>query len=527
MTVKGTDPLQCLPAEIVLRIVEFCPVPTIASLIRTGKNWNAFIDVTHQDTIFSSPTKTSRPAGARDLSFLAESRTFFKYFESTTSWKDLCRKQTLLSRNWNRNQPVTHESVYQVGNDAVWRFRADFKRRLLLSTSQQGGLNVTDMDCGRLLWRLSSDDVRPLAHLEYQEGTAVWDREGDAIEVWKTDVEGQPRGTFCRVAVLAHDCQTVSFERSLRIQYMCRSMLTTEQRGFQLSYNTLCVVSTEGQGFVYDMTTEQPQLSSHFKIEVEAVGHLDQDESVVVYSLGRKGYYFHDKASGALLGCLYPQSCKDWYHVNRPNGSRHTSASTLGALSSLPSAHVYPPQQPSRDRLVPVAVNKGSLPANVHGEYTNLEDDEWGAAMLCGPAMVGISRAGRVLVCPDWRAALDAKDVDSHYSIIETDSNGSSFDLGGWLSFRDNRIMFEILDRVYVIALGTGSVVYASDTPGTRPSYSFVTSSAAHLAVPVSFMALFDDCIMSTHTVSLPTSRHVPSVHLDELKTDRFLICRR
>lgn len=275
------DPLVALPAELVLRILEFVPASGLASLTRASKPWHEFIDTVHQDLIYSAPSKTEHPTSACNFSFLSELKSFAKYFDGVTTFKDLCKRQTLLRRTWASSRPMTRESIYQIGNDSVWRFKPDFKRRFVVSTSQSGGVNVTDMDNGRLLWSLSHDEVRPYAHLEYQDGTAVWDREGNALEVWEAD-EGA-RGVFRRMAVLHHGCET---------------------RGFQLSYNTLCVVSSEGYGFVYDMARDPPQLKKRLDIEHGAIGHLDQNEHVVLYSMGTAGYHVHSKDTVSFALCL-------------------------------------------------------------------------------------------------------------------------------------------------------------------------------------------------------------------------------
>ncbi|KAL4889222.1 hypothetical protein BDV59DRAFT_195892 [Aspergillus ambiguus] len=456
-----TDPLRILPPEIVLRVLEFASVSTLASLTAVSKAWHNFIDVTHQDAIYSSDSKTTQPSGgAKDFSFLSDYSSFSNLFKDTESWKDLCKRQTLLARNWDSSHPVSRESVMQIGNDPVWRFRADFKRRIFVSTSHAGGLNVTDMDTGRVLWRLPStlegdDDnaVRPYAHLEYQDGMAVFDREGDAVEVWQADLDGAPRGEFRRIAVLNHDCQT---------------------RGFQLSYWTLCVVSNEEKGFVYDMTQRPPKLTAEIAIAPHAVGHLDQDQDAVIYSMGERGYHAYKK-SGEFLGVLLPSHTKDIYHINPPADSS-SSASRRGLAERL-----FPPGTSRQDCLTPIKVDKGPLPEPDDPEHVRNDNDEWGAGMLHGELFVGFSRAGRVFICPNWR---------KYYgSIIECESDGSSFDLGGWLSVRNHRIIFEIQDRVYVDV----------DNP-TRACYSMLTSSAPQLAVPVSFMALYDDAIMTTYT---------------------------
>ncbi|EUC43214.1 hypothetical protein COCMIDRAFT_28289 [Bipolaris oryzae ATCC 44560] len=494
-----TDPLAALPPEIVLRILDFTPISTLGSLTCVSRAWQQFIDHTHQDAIYSSPSKTVQPpkrlksqSSARDFSFLESSTSFSKFFDNVTSWKDLCKRQTLLGRNWNAPRPVTRESVLQVGNDAIWRFKVDFKRRLFISTSHAGGLNVTDMDSGRLLWRLPSvidtteeHAVRPYAHLEYQDGTAVFDREGDALEVWRTDEEGTERGVFKRIAVLDHDCQT---------------------RGFQLSYWTLVVVAVEGQGFVYDMTQTPPKLTTHLTIEQDAVGHLDQNEDMVVYSMGTRGYHVYNKESGDCLGQLQPLHCTDKYYLHPlPPVNDPSFRESMYGLRHGQTRRIFPPASPRRNRLTPIELGKGPLPnAPDDPNHPRNGEDEWGAGMLDRDSnlFVGFSRFGRVFICSDIRKALEngPKSTASHSQILECDSDGSDFDLGGWLSVRNHRIMFGIQNRIYVVALNAENRLdFEDDKNRNRPSYSLLTGSTPQLMVPVSFMALYDDSIMTTY----------------------------
>lgn len=487
----GADPLALLPPEIVLRILEFAPISALASLTAVSKAWHQFIDGTHREAIYSAESKTKQPVGgARDFSFLSDSASFARLFEGTTSWKELCRRQTLLACNWAQSHPVSRESVLQVGNDPVWRFRADFKRRFFISTSQAGGLNVTDMDTGHMLWRLPStldrdeDAVRPFAHLEYQDGMAVFDREGDAVEVWQADHEGAARGEFRRIAILDHDCQT---------------------RGFQLSHWTLCVVSTQGQGFVYDMTQRPPKRTTHLKIEHDAVGHLDQSADVVIYSMGPRGYHAYDKKSGEFLGALQPSHCTEKYHIRPPAAPAPSPSAALeAAVRHGPTHELFRPWEPRNDCLVPIRLAKGPLSPPSNPGHVWHAENEWGAGMLHGDLFVGFSRAGRVFVCSDWRKAIVGADsLAACSTLLECETDGASFDLGGWLSVRNHRIMFEIQDRIYVVALDDDNRVQDLDRPA-RASYSLLTSSMPQLTVPVSFMALYDDAIMTTYTVRTP-----------------------
>jgi hypothetical protein len=510
VTTQVADPLTVLPPEIVLQILHFTPISALASLTAASKAWHQFIDVTHQEAIYTSESKTTQPpGGTRDFSFLSQSHSFAKLFEGTESWKDLCKRQTLLARNWAEPRPVSQESVLQVGNDPVWRFRADFKRRFFISSSHAGGLNVTDMDTGKILWQLPSvrdtdgDGVRAYAHLEYQDGMVVFDSEGDSIEVWQADQPGAKRGEFQRVGKLNHDCQT---------------------RGFQLSYWTLCVVSNEGQGFVYDMTQRPPQLKTHLKIERGGIGHLDQSEDVVIYSMGKKGYFAYNKETGACLGTLQPSQVTEKYHISPPPPI-HTSAGAAlaGAARLGPTHRFFPPGAPRKDCLVPIEISQGPLSPPGDPDHVWHGEDDWGAGMLQGDLFVGFSRAGRVFICSDFRKALqDEAGLLANSSILECESDGSSFDLGGWLSIRNHRIMFEIQDRIYVVALDDNNRVQNVEKPA-RASYSLLTSSAPQLAVPISYMALADDAIMTTYTVgSSPEQKFKATKLISKFKDPRL-----
>lgn len=506
------DPLVWLPTELVLRIVDFVDLASAAHLTQTSRAWHNFIDGPHQDHIYSSSSKLGLPpstawpppherSGADRFAFLGQKASFAKFFDGVTSWKELCRRELLLRRNWQGRAPeaavgnlassplapVARASTIQVGLSPVWRFKADWKRRFIVSTSQTGGLYVTDMDLGVILWQLPHTEVRPYAHLEYdmEKGVAVFDRMGNAVEVWKvvaTDETDAPeaeskRGVFRHVAVLNHDCET---------------------RGYQLSYDTLCIVSSQGQGFVYDMTKEPPTLKTHVEMDDGAIGHLDQCEDCVLYSLGTNGYHVHDKKSGEFLGKIDPKLCENVYYLKHPPTEETDIFSMVGQRYDQPP---WPPEDPRNDRLFPLKLHQGSNPE--FEMVLPLEEDEWGAGMLCGDFMVGISKGGRVFIASNWRSLLGKTPDNKAYStctaLIETEDDGSTFDLGGWLSIRDRRLLFEVNDRVYIFC-----VPDPADSPlpltgaSQLPIYATSQSSAPQLSVPVSFMAMWDDCLMFT-----------------------------
>lgn len=337
-------------------------------------------------------------------------------------------------------------------------------------------------------------------HESANADTAQQDRFGNALEVWKTGLPGCERGEFRRVALLHHD---------------------TETRGFQLSYDTLCVVSTEGEGFVYDVPPACPEtpvsLRTHLQIARGAIGHLDQAQEAVMYSMGPDGYHFHDKTSGDLLGALRPRSVSQLqvYHVVHPNTFASDASNIVdiiggfGGILSTQTGLPFGPQN-NAERLTPMTVGQGPLDWDLRWVDSEeealhivppLDEDEWGAGMLNGNTMVGVSRGGRLLVCWDWHRALQhPQDLAATAAIVECEPSGErSFDLGGWLSIHETvggkRVLFEVKERIYVLSLGDEGRLELG-----RPAFAVAQSIAPQITVPVSFMALYDDCFMSTFT---------------------------
>lgn len=298
-TYEPRDPLIFLPAEVILNVLAFAKASSIASLVRVSKAWYDFIELKHQDAIFYR--LSMRPPGARDLSsIMAQAEICSPYLIKSTNWKDCCKRQTLLANAWESSAPIFVSTEITAGLD-VWRFRPDFRRGFCIVTHAcQAGLTVIDMwpPCTKMSHKLwSIDRVKVCAHLEYDDGTMVFDGEDNTLEVWKTGTPGLACGEFERVAVLRPRCAI---------------------RGFQLSYDNLCVVTSEEQGYVYDMAPELPTLQTTMEIDRHAVGHLAQDEEVVMFSMGELGYHIHDKRTGLRLGAIHPRHYQDRFHIPHP-----------------------------------------------------------------------------------------------------------------------------------------------------------------------------------------------------------------
>ena len=507
-----------LPTEIQLRVLDFLPTPALLQLTQTSKQWHNIIDAPQQDYSIYYP-RTEHPQGAVDLSFVTREASCFTRFLSNevhpNSWKELCRCQTLLDRRWRDAVPEIRQSIIAprrlnvaapfgaaVNGDPtccpIWRFRPDFQHRFVLSTTMIGGLLVTDMDDGSLLWSLPSDQVRPYAHLEYSNGHCAFDRAGNAIEIWKYVGEEKPphrrRGEFERVAVLSHDVET---------------------RGFQLRWPHLCVVSVEERGFVYKFARDgTPRMTQEMDIAPHTVGHLDQTCDTVVYCMGQHGYHFHSKETGKLCGVIDPRTFgpRGLFHI-RHDHSRNSNSRTKAKQEPLPPP--FPPRRPrSYHQPIKLDIKPGRL-------YTKLRDgsglqpalplmfqDEWGAALIRDNLMVAISKAGRCMLCLDWpRAIRSHADAAQCTVMFELEINSSTYDYGGWLSLQrgppgSTRVIFEVDEKIYLVRVKGGpDDILNVDDPGTFDVLAIPSTFAPHQDIPISFMGIYDDCIM--HTVLL------------------------
>lgn len=405
--------------------------------------------------------------------------------------------------------PGMKQSAYDmVENRLVWRFRPDFEDRFIITTAQHGGVQVIDMDDSRELWKNNS--VQPFAHLEYDKGYAVWNDDAEGLEIWKKTHE---RGHLEQVTVLRH---------------------THQIRGFHLTYPTLCVVATDGWAFVYDISTPPgDMLQQEFPIEDDARGHLYQYEDVVAYCFETKGYHFHEKATGARLGVLDPSimaadlSPSQTYHIQHDfppvngtpryfvrDGPHETYAQRIeSAVTKKLTTSVWPESTPLR---------YGSLPDS--SSLRELDVDEWGAAVLWYNWMVCISRGGRLLLCSDWRGALQSAErakattimIECHKSGLQEDFR---FDFGGWLSVNHGRLMWEIGDWVYILHLP----LQPGEEIGEIPIWCIAAVADAQFSNPISFMGMYEDCLMTTYTTLKVSSQTAPdgSQRLTHSKTIR------
>ncbi len=508
------DPLNYFPPEIVLDILHLLPISDVASLTRVSRKWHAFIDERHQDRIYSEPTKTDRDPSMIDPSLYHRGLSFVKYYEHAKSWKELCKKQILLKRNWASATPVTGETIIDLPGTATWCFYPDLKRRFMVTISHSGDvISVICMDTGRQLWSLKRNVYRQIeceswmwAPLVYDEvggrGMAVWcDRRGN-LEVWCTTEEsGGERGMFEQTAVFAHHCTND--------QKACR---------FNIGYNTLCLRLYTGEAFVYDMLQSPPQLVNKHKTRHNIVELSHQDQDHILYGIGHT-YDVHLKATGKYLGSLKPYrdliegTRTIFYHINTPDDDYEKALELDTHRWHLPVDEAFPPRAGSKGRLLPVTIQPKQCE---YSDYQFMDEDNGAApAMLSGNIMVALADNGCAIIMNNWRDCLtpmvedpdgyngihpeyDNEAVEANTTVVRCASRDEIFTgKSSGLSVHDNRILFHVRDRLYVLSLNADGTISPEGHRGMeRPSYCFRPAGFRAGDRHVTSMVLFEDCLM-------------------------------
>lgn len=342
------------------------------------------------------------------------------------------KRQVLITSNLAREHPSLTSQEFKTVD--AWRLRVDYEARLLIVTGIRGGLFVYDLDSSpsapELLWSRNVDEIGPYAHLEYSKGTLATNPSVEGtVEVWRrTELVGAEK-----LRALGHDLNDADSERSAETRntkQARRSPGTFTRlgrlphdnlvRGFHLRYPTLCVVSERGRAWIWNLSTDDPILLRQLKIDDGAQGHLEQDDDVVMFTM-IDGYHIFNKATGQMLG-------KIRYMPD-------LTAKNLFHLKNTPRIHAWPTRHEARkkeDPLIPlddqhvsVELRPGTSTWDTHVSAQHLGDmakQEWGAGMLCGSTMVGVSKDAYILIVSDWPRLLknEVKAADV-VSVIEID----------------------------------------------------------------------------------------------------------
>lgn len=409
------DPLIRLPVEVNVGILTLCSPSDILRLEAVSQTWKAFIKE-HEAHIWAAAAiahefKTAdvmqerlghSALGQADLKTFLSSKWSFQRdtWSSVHTWREYSRRKTLLHRNLNSTRPVMARRHMMCRVPHVWRMRPDFEAGLLICTSERGGLQVYDLESSERLWSLSADQILPYAHLEHSQGTlALNPGIDDTIEIWRRAdlVPDRPaqyvRGQYIKVASLPHDAPL---------------------RGWHLLFPTLCVVSDEGKAWIHDVAADPPILQRTLEIPRGARGHLEQDDSIVMYAMKRMGYHIYDKSSGKHLGNLDPSvwnlSHSNFFKV-KPRQCSERGTSICFCTTQLDFTSIASATKPG-----PLwSEDQAAEDYDASFGHRDLSQIEWGAGMIHGKIMVGVSQSPWVMIVSDWPAVMRDPSKASDY----------------------------------------------------------------------------------------------------------------
>ena len=95
--------------------------------------------------------------------------------------------------------------------------------------------------------------------------------------------------------------------------------------------------------------------------------------------------------------------------------------------------------------------------------------------------------------------------------LLELEIDASTYQFGGWLGVQrgppgPTRIIFEVDDKVYIVRLAADTEPLldgSKSLPEMMDVLSVPASCGPNLGVPISFMGVYDDCIMHTSVVGI------------------------
>jgi len=186
---RSTMLLHVLPIELSLSVLSYLPLPTLCSLPALSRQWFNLFSA-NQSTIFHNAAVLHGYVQPETI-LLDDALSLYKGspWDGATDWKDFCKRSDHLLRepwrlisasrgallifigrrcfqlrtNWEGNGRVVPRLVTPPGSD-IHRIKVDEKAGICITTRILGGLAVTHLFSGVLLWSLSPVRGQPSNH---------------------------------------------------------------------------------------------------------------------------------------------------------------------------------------------------------------------------------------------------------------------------------------------------------------------------------------------------------------------------
>ncbi|KAI6104530.1 hypothetical protein EDD16DRAFT_1714699 [Pisolithus croceorrhizus] len=139
--------LHLLPVEIALQVVSYLPIQTLHQLVQVSRAWHDLIAV-NESTVYRNAAILHRLVQDENCDNLVSQASRLEI-----NWKSFCRREFQIEWGWRGKAPSYVEELSASGT-SVHRIKVDEDSGLVITTSQRGGLLVTNLKGNAPLWGL-------------------------------------------------------------------------------------------------------------------------------------------------------------------------------------------------------------------------------------------------------------------------------------------------------------------------------------------------------------------------------------
>ncbi|KAJ7064639.1 hypothetical protein C8F01DRAFT_1127552 [Mycena amicta] len=441
-----------LPPELTISILSHLPISSFATLCKTSRAWNAFIQ-TNQSTIyqnaairhFSVPPSTTFD----DLESVLSRRTV----AGAHDWKSFCKTQLCIEQSWLGKGPSSVTFHATTGHN-VHRIKVDERRGFIIVTGgeREPGLKVVDLESGELAWSLPERYVCSYAHCEYDEGYLIFNRGGTSSEkeVWRLVddcVDGnESHATYAppdQAQLRAAELQlwNPAYTRQFIPWALLKPPSSTVHRVFRFAHPTLVAASDSALSF-WDVPSGTLLQTIAYTSDLGDLNYVEVSRQTA-----------EDGGMGFLCGSLALRAF-----------SRASGRCVLDIPSSQYSYadNSYAFEADGRAGWMRSAVLK---PQKIVHRYTPARQgtllDEFTAVHVseCGAHLVALLSSSRLVIIPFFQRV-----IDGHKTVREIALDvqvGSPQGASKYLAFENGRIGVATVTGVFIITVDFESTLHA------------------------------------------------------------------
>ncbi|KAJ3508246.1 hypothetical protein NLJ89_g5857 [Agrocybe chaxingu] len=192
--------LDPLPAELVLHVLSFLPLSSLASIRSTSREWQEFF-IAHEAVIYNKAAFfhgfTDQRTPILDIDAVKWDYSYRVVPEDELDWVELCKRRVRVRNAWKGLAPsmVSHIKMKLPRGPSImtpYHVAVDEDRGFALVTCRERGLHLLDIDTGAILWGLRGWHVADCVGFGYSDGFFILERSEDTYEVWRLQELGPP-----------------------------------------------------------------------------------------------------------------------------------------------------------------------------------------------------------------------------------------------------------------------------------------------------------------------------------------------